>query len=277
MSLPAKANRLLARGWSLEQVMELWRRAHQRRRAQGIPFAKRAQWISRGGPGGGGGPFRRPAPSLSQMEERAEKARGRAAKRDERRDKVAAERFARTKHPETALKHETDLLKKEHGKKADPLIEQLEKGYDVATKIKDKREARRDKRLGDAHARMAREDARVGRKPWAKGRFAGIDDPGWRIKERGRRGAETKEEYVARLGQRGTTDPEGYSVHIPHRLHEKDIAERDKDKSPQEEYLAYHGRKMAKEEKAWRKKTARARLIADARRRRLRARGRMWV
>ena len=149
------------------------------------------------------------------------------------------------------------------------LIEQLEKGYDVATKIKDKREARRDKRLGDAHAREVKEDARVGRKPWAKGRFVGIDYPGWRIKERGRRGAETKEEYVARLGQRGTTK-EGYSVHIPHRLHGASEEQVKK-------YLAYHGRNMAKDELAWRKKTARARLIADARRERLRARGKWWV
>ena len=330
MSLRAKAANAIRRypRWLVQRWLQ---EANQRRLAQGIPWAGRAPRVWRGTGG------RQRGPSKSQVE----RSIRRGEKRDERRDKVAAERFARTKHPETALKHETGLLRKEHGKKADTHIDKtLKPVYERAREIKDKREARRDKRLGDAHAReVAKGEA--GKKhaemvgpdvagmlgwphsqPWKKGDKKPY--PGWKIKsvevpprktemdkviEDSRRGMdfepegtkrrpinpeiakaiddaqkrrepkrpagppqrrpETKKEYVARLGQRGTT-PEGYSVHIPHRLHGASEEQVNK-------YLAYHGRKMAKEEKAWRKRTARARLIADARRRRLRARGKMWV
>jgi|TARA_Y100000296_G_scaffold37929_1_gene43899 hypothetical protein len=280
----------------------------------------------------------------------------RGEKRDERRDKVAAERFARTKHPETALKHETGLLRKEHGKKADTHIDKtLKPVYERAREIKDKREARRDKRLGDAHRREFAKH-----KPWKKGDKKPY--PGWSIKgdtepiptkfpfekigpspttvmkrteeaqkkwdkqweksqqrtgsqyDRHRRridsvpagpipttvnisrapsaadvqagvdrqqkeweekrkksiaGWETKEEYVARLGQRGTT-PEGYSVHIPHHLHEASTKKI-------EAFLKYKGKRMDEEEKAWRKRTAHAKWKSDLRRERLRERNKWYV
>ena len=346
MSLRAKAANAIRKGYPPWLVQRWLQATHQRRRAQNIPMAGRAPRMNRGGWG------RRRGPSKSQVE----RSIRRGEKRDERRDKVAAERFARTKHPETALKHETGLLRKEHGKKADTHIDKtLKPVYERAREIKDKREARRDKRLGDAHRREFAKH-----KPWKKGDKKPY--PGWSIKgdtepiptkfpfekigpspttvmkrteeaqkkwdkqweksqqrtgsqyDRHRRridsvpagpipttvnisrapsaadvqagvdrqqkeweekrkksiaGWETKEEYVARLGQRGTT-PEGYSVHIPHHLHEASTKKI-------EAFLKYKGKRMDEEEKAWRKRTAHAKWKSDLRRERLRARGKTCV
>ncbi len=331
MSLRAKAANAIRKGYPPWLVQRWLQATHQRRRAQNIPMAGRAPRMNRGGWG------RRRGPSKSQVE----RSIGRAKTRDERRDKVAAERFARTKHPETALKHETGLLRKEHGKKADTHIDKtLKPVYERAREIKDKREARRDKRLGDAydrevakgeagkkHAEMVGPDVAgmLGwphSQPWKKGDKKPY--PGWKIKsvevpprktemdkviEDSRRGTdfepegtkrrpinpeiakaiddaqkrrepkrpagppqrrpETKKEYVARLGQRGTT-PEGYSVHIPHHLHEASTKKI-------EAFLKYKGKRMDEEEKAWRKRTAHAIWKSDLRRERLRARGKTWV
>ena len=332
MSLRAKAANAIRKGYPKWLVQRWLQEADQRRLAQGIPMAKRAPRMNRGGWG------RQRGPSKSQME----RSIGRGEKRDERRDKVAAERFARTKHPETALKHETGLLRKEHGKKADTHIDKtLKPVYERAREIKDKREARRDKRLGDAHAReVAKGEAGKKHAEWVVPFWAGMlgwphsqpwkkgdkkPYPGWKIKgptwkqhseamreskkkwdkqwdksqqpagvqydrhrtkigtvgptamlptfkpklDRDPPGPETKKEYVARLGQRGTT-PEGYSVHIPHRLHGASEEQVKK-------YLAYNGRNMAKEEFAWRKRTALAKWKSELRRDRMRERNKWYV
>ena len=93
MSLRAKAANLLTRGWSREQVMELWRRAHQRRLAQGIPWAGRAPRVWRGGGG------RRRGPSKSQVE----RWEGQKQKRKERWKKNIINKVVRGKLPYSVL------------------------------------------------------------------------------------------------------------------------------------------------------------------------------